>query len=503
MGIILTIILLIAFAFVSFGQGDKKQETTDRPITVSLLSNYYDQDGEHGAVNGGIGSQQLESYSQEAHIYIPRHDLSGLKVNAGIDHFTSESLRFIDKYQTAASAAQGNVSNDETRVYGSLGYDFGNKPKRTITSVGLGYSQEYDVKSYSLNYGWTKELPRQDWVYQFGLSFVADRWLVIYPGEFRTQVTALVEEGGTSGGGTSNGGTSTGGSSGGGNSGGSSGSGSGGGTSGHRPAADSRQEHKSSFFSGSTGASIYDSTAYQTPVGYAGPIPVSGKTDTKDGKSYPVDWRYSVNMTNKLSYVINRRMNGAIGLDLTYQAGLLSTPFYRVYFNDGVTNELDKEVRIEKLPRQRIRAALYGRYNYHFHSYAALRTFVRFYADNWKIYGVTAQVEVPVKLGGWVTLMPYYRVAVQQGTPYFAAYGEHVYLPDSYYTSDYDLASFTGHKLGGSLRIAPLQPIFGVKDEDNVSYVFSLASASFRYGYYMRSDGFHSNSFTLELNFNF
>lgn len=501
MGIIITILLMLSVVLFSFGQTAKAQTAPPeekRPTTISLLTNYYEQEGEHGAVNGGIGSQELESTSQEAHIYIPRHKLSGIKINLGIDHFTSESLRFIDKYKTSASAAQGNVSGDETRYYTSFGYDFGNKKKKTVTSLGVGYSQEYDVKSYSANFGWLKEIPATNLQYQAGLSFVADRWLLIYPGEFRTQIMMAETEGDSGGnsGGTSGG--NSGGHSGGGNSGGGTSGGSG--SSGKKPGGYNGDDI---LISSGTGASTYDSTYNQVPAGYATPIPVDGKTVTKDGKTYPIDWRYSVNLTNKLSYVINQKMNGAVGLDLTYQSGLLSTPFYRVYFNDGIINELDKEVRIEKLPRKRWRAALYGRYNYHFHTNIVLRTMARVYADNWGVSGITASVELPLKFNSALSLVPFYRFAAQQGSKYFAPYAEHQFSPGSFYTSDYDLSGFNSHKVGGAIRLSPLRPITGIKDEENTGYVFSLASASFRYAYYTRTDGFKANSFSLELNFNF
>jgi len=68
---------------------------------------------------------------------------------------------------------------------------------------------------------------------------------------------------------------------------------------------------------------------------------------------------------------------------------------------------------------------------------------------------------------------------------------------------DYDLSSFSSRKVGGAIRLSPFRPIASIKDEENTGYVFSLASASFRYAYYTRSDGFRANSFSLELNFNF
>jgi len=481
MGIIITIILVCCAAF-AFGQSTPvtDEQQPDRPVTISLLSNYYDQDGEHGAVNGGSGSQKLNSFSQEASIFIPVEELSGATFHAGVDHFTSASLRLIDKYKTSASAAQGNVSGDETRVYANIGYDFGNKPKHSIFSLGAGYSKEYDVNSYKLSLGWTKEFPEKNLVYKLGLELVADRWLVIYPGEFRTQVTQTVV---------------------------------------NHNNGDDDDDHDNDHdddddddhdegdkpgrttLDGESGASsVTDSTYTEIPVGYATPIVPTGKTAEKNGKTYPVDWRYSVNVTNKLSYVINERMNGAVGLDMSLQSGLLSSPFYRVYFNDGVKNELDKEVRVETLPRLRIRAALYTRYDYQVTNVIGLRTMLRGYADTWSILGLTASAEVPVKATTWLSVVPFYRISLQKGSKYFAGYGEHIYEPGAFFTSDYDLSSFTSQKIGGALRIAPLGQIAGIKNENRTKNIFSITTMGLRYAYFTRSDGFKSHSVSFEIN---
>ncbi|RQO32286.1 hypothetical protein DBR32_01360 [Taibaiella sp. KBW10] len=479
MGIIITFLLLCC-VFFTVGQSSAlaaaqpEEEDKNRP-TVSLLTNYYDQDGDHGAVNGGIGSQKLESFTQEAHIYLPAQDRpASLKLSAGIDHFTSASLRLIDKYKTSASAALGDVSGKETRVFGSLGYEYENKKAKTISSLGFGYSQEYDVRSLSLNLGWSKEMPAANLLYQFGLSALADRWLVIYPGEFRNQTMGYANSnGGSNGSGGS--GNGSGGGSGSGGSGGSNGSGGG--------------SH------GQSGASV-DTT--QVPVGYATPIDIANSpTATKNGKTYPIDWRYSVNMTHKLNYVLHPRVNGAVGLDFTFQSGLLSTPFYRVYFNDGVLNELDKEVRIERLPRVRYRAAIYNRLNYQLTDVVGIRTMLRYYRDNWGIQGYTANIELPIKIGTAFSINPFYRISVQKGSRYFAAYGAQVYRPGSYYTSDYDLSSFTFHKIGAAIRVAPLNGIFGTSNRE---YFTGIASIGLRYAYSSRTDGFKAHSVSIELN---
>jgi len=513
MGVIIAVVFIVFCSLFARGQehtADNKIKDLEekRPATISLLSNYYGQDGEHGAVNGGIGSQFLESYSQEAAIYIPIRDSSAFKVHAGVDHFTSASLRMIDKYKTEASTAQGNVSKDETRKYGNISFDLADKKHNSIHTPTLGFSTEYDVSSVNMGYSWTKFFPEKNMSYQVGGTLVVDRWLMIYPGEFRTQVmgyqyvgTNTTGSGGTSG----SGGTTTGsGTTSGGNSGGTSGSGqkmTSSGGSGSTTGASTTTGSEGGNSGYTTGASTDTASWKEVPVGYAKPIAVTGETATKGGKTYPVDWRYSWAITNTVTYVINQRMNGAIGLDIMGQTGLLSTPFYRVYFDDGVSTELDKQVYIEKLPRQRLKAALYTRYNYQFADNVSLRLGARYYQDTWDISALTASVEVPVKLTGSLSIDPFYRIHLQQGSKYFAAYGKHVYSTDGYYTSDYDLAGFTAHKIGATLRLSPLKPLFSLYNK-SASSIFSMPSVGIRYAYYMRSDGLKASSVSLEMNFN-
>lgn len=497
------IILALIFVFITvaaLGQKDStkvKKET--RPVKVSLLSNYYDQDGEHSAVNGGLGSQKLESITQEAAIYIPVKDSSALKVSGGVDYFTSASMLDIDKYQTSASTGTSNVSGDELRKYANIGLDWANRKKRTLFSPSIGFSSEYDVFSVNGGVAWSKNLKKRYGNYTVGLHVIADRWMLVYPGEFRAAATGNTDyttgaSTYTSAGGTTytSGATTTSGNTSGSGSGSGSNTGSGntsGNTSGETPA------------SGSGSGSHADET--ENKMYTVTPIAVTGRTIQKDGKTYPVDWRYSLALSNGYTFVINRKMNAAIGLDVTAQWGMLSTPFHRVYFDDGVTAEQEKEVRIEKLPGLRVKGALYGRFNYSVTPMLKLRTYARYYADNWDIHAISMTVEAPVKVTGWLTVTPFYRFYAQTPSKYFKGYGEHRYMPDTFYTSDYDLSKFSSNKVGMSARLSPLKPLLGLRNEEDTKYIFSLSSLGVRYAYYSRQDGLSTQSFTLELNFDF
>jgi len=514
MAVLLTIcFLLITLSF--FGQTDTIKPAKDtRPVKVSLLGGYYDQDGDHSAVNGGQGSQELFSNTLESMIYIPLKDSSAIRIDGGFDYFTSASMLKIDKYKTSASSGTSNVSGDELRTYMHVGFDLADKKKNMLFSPSIGLSNEYDVRSLNAGFAVSKNLKKRMGNYTVGLNFIADRWMMVYPGEFRAstaEYTSGASQTYTSGASTYTSGASTGS----GNTG--SGNTSGGGFSEENPEKDSEGSGSTSgntsgntsggtpasggstpASGGSTGGSEY----YETPLAAnAAVIPVTGKTMMKDGKVYPVDHRNSLSLSNGYTFVINRTMNAAVGLDLTAQWGMLSTPFHRVYFNDGVTEEFDKEVRIEKLPDLRLKSALYARYNVSVNPYLKLRTYARYYYDTWDVQAVAVTVETPVKATNWLTVTPFYRAYVQQESKYFAAFGEHTFRQGDYYTSDYDLSKFTSHKVGGALRIAPLKPIAGVKSVKSGRYVFAFKSAGVRYSYYMRSDGLDAQAVTFELNF--
>lgn len=512
MEILLTLLFIFIGAMV-FGQSEPTPPAKDkRPVKVSLLSNYYEQDGDHSAVNGGIGSQELYSNTQEATIYIPVKDSSALNLSGGVDYFTSASLLTIDKYKTAASSGTSGVSGDETRVYANIGADIANKKARTLMSPSIGFSHEYDVLSMNAGYAFSKNLLKHNGNYLLGLHLIADRWMMVYPGEFRTQVEtpgyttgASTVSGSGSGTGSGTGSSATTGASTvtGQGSGSGSGSGSGNNSDGSGLTSGSGLNSGNNSGAASGGSGTTGGTTADYPVPYATPIPVTGKTITKNGKTYPVDWRYSLEATNVYSFAINRRMSVSTGLDLVSQWGMLSTPFHRVYFNDGVTDDLYKEVRIEHLPRLRLKAAAYARYNFTINPYLTLRTYLRLYSDTWDIKAVTTTVELPIRITQWFSVAPFYRFHLQQQSKYFEGYSDHVYTPGSYYTSDYDLSGFTANKVGVALRVAPLKPIAGIHSAAKNKYVFAFSSFGIRYGFYKRSDGLASGSVTGEVNFEF
>ena len=195
--------------------------------------------------------------------------------------------------------------------------------------------------------------------------------------------------------------------------------------------------------------------------------------------------RQSYNLSFALYQVINQRMQLAIYPELVYQTGLLSTPFHRVYFNDAIT------LKVENLPRTRWKIPLAAQLNTFIGSKVILRSYYRFYHDNFGINGHTLQFELPVKTSPLFTLTPLVRLYTQTPSRYFKPINGHP-LDAEYYTSDYDLSRFTSYKLGITGRYALFKPVFRNS---------TFQEIGLRYTYYKRSDQLSAHLISLLLDF--
>ena len=177
-------------------------------------------------------------------------------------------------------------------------------------------------------------------------------------------------------------------------------------------------------------------------------------------------------------------MQFALFPELVYQRGLLCTPYHRVYFNDAQHTE-----RVEKLPNDRWKFPVAAQLNLFAGSRTIIRSYYRWYKDNFGITSHTFQMEIPVELNNALSLAPVLRYYTQTGCRYFRPYREHD-PGELYYTSDYDLSNFQSYKAGLTMRYAPLGPLIK-------NYTFN--ALSLRYTFYKRSDGLVANIISLLL----
>ncbi|HEX6915620.1 MAG TPA: DUF3570 domain-containing protein [Chitinophagaceae bacterium] len=200
----------------------------------------------------------------------------------------------------------------------------------------------------------------------------------------------------------------------------------------------------------------------------------------------PVIWtpRNSYSASFSFSRVINARMQVSLLLDLITQNGMLATNYQRVYFDNNTAKP-------ELLPDSRFKLPVGIRFNWFLPGEVILRSYYRYYSDNWGLKAHTAELEAPVKLSPFFSISPFYRFYWQDQADYFAPYRQH--RPgDVFYTSDYDLSRFSSHYFGSSFRWVPANGVF---------HIGKWNSLELRYGHYMRSNDLNSDMITMALKF--
>lgn len=200
------------------------------------------------------------------------------------------------------------------------------------------------------------------------------------------------------------------------------------------------------------------------------------------GDTDPIDYkpRNSYNASLSFSQIINKRLQVLVTVEPAFQQGLLSTPFHRIYFQDGAET-------VERLPGSRLKLPIGIRLHYFLGDRVIVRSFYRYYVDDWGMQAHTVNLETPIKLTSFISVSPFYRFSHQTAVRYFAPYGAHT-LTQRYYTSDYDISGFNSQFLGTGIRLAPPGGLFGIGHWQSVEL---------RYGHYVRTTGMVANSLTL------
>jgi hypothetical protein len=459
-------------------------ETTE----VDLLGSYYKQDGIHSSVGGGTGMEELTDVASDIVIAIPLNDDDVLTIDAGFSAYTSASSGNINPFFTDASYTNGNsgassrykaptssltkrdddddyetatpapygspwiastgASRKDVLTTVSVAYSHSSDDRNTIFNVNASGSREYDYESMGAGVGITKLFNDKNTEVGAKATAFFDKWKPIYPTEL------------------------------------------------HEYSKYGMNFLNNGYFEGVT---VYDQLGNET----RNYLPSSFKEFANKKRN-----SYALSFT--LTQILTKRLQAAFLLDVLYQEGLLSTPYHRMYFadkanyyigqsryipvytqrsNQGVFRLADD---VERLPSTRFKLPLGMRLNYYVSDRVVLRTYYRYYTDNWGLQSHTASVELPVKLGAF-TLYPMYRFYTQQGVKYFAPHDKH-FSYEKYYTSDYDLSSFDSHQYGMGGSYTDIFQRFKLAG-------LGLKSIDFRYNHYERSDSLEADIFTLGLKF--
>ncbi|UII25472.1 DUF3570 domain-containing protein [Fulvivirga maritima] len=177
-----SILLLISLSLISswaYGQAEEKKE-----IDVNFLFNYYSQDGDHAAVTGGTGTQDLQDRATEIDINIPLDSISAIFFYTHLNVYTSASTDNIDSRMSSAS-------REDVRASAEVGYTKDYNDRHTY-SISAGGSTETDYLSTYIKGGWS--IGSDDDNRELGLNASAyfDTWLPIFPEEIRGTNNAII-----------------------------------------------------------------------------------------------------------------------------------------------------------------------------------------------------------------------------------------------------------------------------------------------------------------------
>ncbi len=393
--IYLAIGLIMLFLRGKSQQEDSTFQKKEIPKTdIELVFSYYNQDGEHSAVTGGTGTEELTVYAPGVKWSRALKNKQKLSIQAGSDFITSASTDNIDFVRSSASM-------HDARSYANVNYERPLKKTDLTWGIGSGFSLESDYLSFPLKLSMVYQTPDQLRTYEVSFQAFFDdlRWgrldvdykrpaLLVYPIELRTQ------------------------------------------------------EWSDTYL------------------------------------------RNSYNVQLGLTQVINQRLIAGVFPAISYQKGILSTPFHRVYFND-------ETLKVERLPGERLKLPIGLRLNYFLGGRTILKGSYGFYWDTFGIVGHGIELETAIKLSPVLTIIPFGRIYSQSSADYFAETGQH--LPEAaYYTSDYDLSAFQSYKAGISVRYAPL---------DYWTREFLFNEIRIRYAFYRRSDELQAHIISFSMSF--
>lgn len=182
--------------------------------------------------------------------------------------------------------------------------------------------------------------------------------------------------------------------------------------------------------------------------------------------------RQSYNLKLGYTQIINKRSIVGLYPELTYQNGLLATPFHRVYFING-------GLGVEQLPSQRFKAAVALKWNSFVKGNLILKNAIGLYSDNFGVRSFSISNETAIKLTPIVTVMPNFRFYTQKGSDYFNGFNQHN-NQEEFYTSDYDFATHKTYQAGMGVRYSP---------GNYLHKQFKFNTVMLRYSFYYRDNG--------------
>lgn len=406
-------------------EGKKYKKRVLESTEIDFLSSYYSQDGSNAAVTGGTGTEELTDVTGAFVVSIPLNDDDVLTIDGGISAYTSASSSNIDPFDSGVEKADAFVASS------------GESKSDVWSNLTASYSHSSEDRNQIVSAKFSVSNEYDYTSIGFGGSYTRlfnkkNTELSVHASAYLDKWTRLVPAELSSGG-----------------------------------------DDDDDF-------NINDHTITGNPD--YNPV----YTPLADGGRNSYSWGLN------FAQIMTKKMQGSLAADFVLQDGLLSTPYQRVYFAD-VENSYISGFHladdIERLPDTRFKMAFGGRLNYYVNERVVLRSFYRYYTDDWGINSHTISLEVPIKLSTKFTIYPSYRFYNQTAADYFAAYDEHQSTSE-FYTSDYDLSEYNANQYGIGLSYTDIFTKFNVGK-------FGLKSIDLNFSAYERDSGLQSSIISL------
>lgn len=355
---------------------------------VKLLSSYYSQDGDNAAVTGGKGTEELSDVEPKINVAIPLNEDDVLTIDATVSAYTSASSSNIDPFDGGGRADPFVASTGESRkdTWFRLSGDFSHSSddRNNIWSANVSFATEYDYFSLGFGGSYTRMFNQKNTEVQIKGSVYLDIWSPQYPIELKNSSNVQ-----------------------------------------------SKDDDEDDF--NLNNYTLIGNQNYNTSF---------TRFDNLGRNSY--------NVGISFSQILSENIQTSFISDVILQDGLLSTPHQRVMFGD-IENTMIEDFTlgndVERLPDTRFKVAIANRTNFYLNQNFIIRSYYRFYTDDWGVKSHTYKIELPVKLGMNFTFYPSYRYYTQTSVDYFNEFDQAL-STDKFYTSDYDLAEYDAHQYG-------------------------------------------------------
>ncbi len=401
----------------------------------------YHQDGDNSAVGGGIGTEKLTDGTTNIILSLPLNEDDVLTIDAGISAYTSASSSNINPFNNTGASRGGEGEDDDDRnehggyyqpvatnkqptgtpwlsssgasrsdelitIHGD--YSHSSDSRNFIWGGNLSGSNEFDYTSFGFGGNITKLFNKKNTEIGLKGNIYLDKWRPIYPTELHEY-------------------------------------------------------------------NLYGSNFLSR--GYFQGVSILNQNGGITNNYLPADFkaisnraRNSYSVSFFFSQIITKRFQMALFFDLLKQQGLLSTPYHRIYFADKPNYYIGNQAfipvyttkqnigvyqladDIERLPSTRFKLPVGARLNYYISELLVLRTYYRYYIDDWGLKAHTVNIDLPIRFTPKVSLTPSYRFYTQNQVKWYAPYETHL-STEQYYTSDPDLAKFKSNQysLGAEL----------------------------------------------------